>query len=115
MRRAVVARQRELASQWGGLVAEGRDTTTVVFPQSEHKFFLVASPAVRARRRALQVGEPEREAEILAEIQRRDELDSTRAHSPLTRAEGAILVDGDALDAEEVVATILAHVRGEAS
>jgi len=115
VRRTVVARQREMASSWGGLVAEGRDTTTVVFPESEHKFFLVATPSVRARRRALQLGAPEREAEILAEIQRRDELDSTRAHSPLIRAEGAVLIDGDRLDAEGVVRVVLEHVQGERS
>ena len=58
VREAIVARQRELAQELGGVVAEGRDTTTVVFPRAEHKFFLVASPEERARRRTLQEAYP---------------------------------------------------------
>ncbi len=115
VRQAVVARQRELARALGGAVAEGRDTTTVVFPEAPHKFFLVASPRERARRRARQEGhgdEPAAVDEIQADIERRDRLDTTRAHSPLARAPDAVVIDADDLGVEEVVERILAHVRG---
>jgi cytidylate kinase len=112
VRQVIVARQRELARERGGLVAEGRDTTTVVFPEADHKFFLIASPAERARRRALQEGTPERAAEIRADIERRDRLDTTRAHAPLVQAPDAMRIDADGLGAEDVVARVLARVRG---
>ena len=114
VREAIVARQRELAAQLPGIVAEGRDTTTVVFPEADHKFFLDASPEERARRRARQGG---REAErgaleaILADIARRDRLDATRAHSPLVQAPDAVRIEADERSADEVVALILARVR----
>jgi cytidylate kinase len=111
VRAAVVAEQRAIAERLGGVVAEGRDTTTVVFPQAEHKFFLNASQEERARRRALQEGTPERYAEILADIARRDRLDTTRAHSPLAKAPDALEIDADRLSVEDVVARILDEVR----
>ena len=111
VREAVVARQRELARRPPGVVAEGRDTTTVVFADADHKFFLNASPEERARRRALQEGSPERVAAILADIRRRDDSDSTRAHSPLVQAPDAVLIDASALSVDQVVARILDHVR----
>ena len=114
VREAIVAEQRAIAHRRGGVVAEGRDTTTVVFPEADFKFFLHASPAVRARRRARQEDAPEREREILLDIERRDRLDRTRAHSPLVKAPDAIEIDADRLDAEEVVHAILAHVRAAA-
>jgi len=110
VREAVVARQREIGHSASGLVVEGRDTTTVVFPEAEHKFFLVASPGERARRRAVQEG---REAELEAiqrDIERRDQLDTTRAHAPLRQAEDALLIDTDGKGIEAVVAEILSHV-----
>jgi cytidylate kinase len=111
VREAVVADQRALASRLPGVVAEGRDTTTVVFPEADHKFFLSASKEERARRRALQEGAPECVPEILADIDRRDRLDRTRACSPLVQAPDAIPIDADRLSVEEVVDAILAHVR----
>jgi len=114
VRQAIVAEQRAIAERMGGVVAEGRDTTTVVFPRADFKFFLHASPAERARRRALQEGTPERAREIQADIERRDRLDRTRACSPLVKAPDAIEIDADAMDVEEVVAAVLAHVRGGA-
>ena len=93
VRTAIVARQRELAARPPGVVAEGRDTTTVVFPAADLKVFLTASPAERARRRAEQEGTPERAAAIERDLERRDHLDSTRAHSPLVRADDAVCVD----------------------
>src|SRR5688572_17068561 len=111
VREEVVRDQRALAARHGGVVAEGRDTTTVVFPDAEHKFFLIASSAERARRRALELGQPERVAEIQREIEARDTLDSTRAHSPLVRAPDVIVIDTDGLGAAQVAERILAHVR----
>jgi cytidylate kinase len=112
VRAAVVARQRALAEEHGGLIAEGRDTTTVVFPDARYKFYLTASPAERAHRRALQENALGRLEEIRAEIERRDRLDSSRAHSPLRASADAIHIETDGLAPEEVVARLLAHVRG---
>ena len=95
----------------GGVVAEGRDTTTVVFPDADYKFFLNASSRVRAQRRALQENATERLEEIQADIDRRDRLDTTRAHSPLVLAEDAVEIDADGLSADEVVERILAVIR----
>ena len=111
VRGRVVERQRHLAASWGGLVAEGRDTTTVVFPQATHKFFLIASAHERARRRALEIGEPQRADAIQAEIEHRDALDTSRAHSPLRCPPDAIVVDTSGLDAREVADVILGHVQ----
>jgi len=110
VRRAVVAKQRALAAS-RGLVAEGRDTTTVVFPQADHKFFLTASESERARRRARELGQEGRLTAVRAELERRDRLDSSRAHSPLVRAPDAVLVETDGLSIGEVVERILALVR----
>jgi cytidylate kinase len=111
VRAAIVPLQRDEAKRRGGIVAEGRDIGSVVFPDAEFKFFLAASPEVRARRRAEEEHALERLPEILSDMKRRDRLDSTRADSPLVRARDAILVDTDALDARAVAAKILAHVR----
>ncbi len=110
VRRAVVARQRALASG-AGLVAEGRDTTTVVFPGADHKFFLTASPPERARRRARQLDRPADVAGILEGIEQRDGLDSSRAHSPLLQAPDAVVIETDGLDLSQVVERVLAEVR----
>ncbi len=110
VREAIVTQQRRIASALAGVVAEGRDTTTVVFPDADHKFFLDATCEERARRRALQESAPERYEVILADIIRRDRLDTTRAHSPLTRAPDAQLIDADGKGVEDVVREILAHV-----
>jgi len=114
VRAAVVARQRALAQRARGVVAEGRDTTTVVFPDADHKFFLNATSHERARRRALQEGRPGEAAEIERQIAERDRRDSTRAVSPLRQAADAIVVDTDGLTVEEVVARLLGAVRGGA-
>jgi cytidylate kinase len=108
VRRAIVSAQRALAARQS-LVAEGRDTTTVVFPAADHKFFLTASESERARRRERELGEEHRV--VQGEIERRDRLDSTRAHSPLVRAPDAELVDTDGLGVAQVVERILELVR----
>ena len=118
VRRAVVPKQRRIAtdgtSAGGGVVAEGRDTTTVVFPEADHKFFLIASLSERARRRARQEDPPQPVAEVQAEIERRDHLDSTRAHSPLVLAADAEQIDTEGLSVEQVVQLILGRLGGGA-
>lgn len=111
VRRAIVPQQRAEAQRRGGLVAEGRDMGSVVFPEADFKFFLTASAAQRAQRRARELGQIERLAEILADIQLRDHLDSSRKDSPLVCASDALKVDTDKLDAAGVVAALLARVR----
>jgi cytidylate kinase len=113
VREAIVSQQRAIGERLKNVVAEGRDTTTVVFPEAEHKFFLVASPGERARRRARQEGTPERVEVILHDIERRDRLDATRAHSPLLQAPDALLIEADDLTIAEVVGQVLSRIRGE--
>jgi cytidylate kinase len=107
VRDPIVALQRSLAERWGGLVAEGRDMTTVVFPEARHRFFLKASSSERARRRALELGTPEDVERIREEIERRDLLDSTRAVSPLHVGPGVREIDTDGKSAEEVLALLV--------
>ena len=113
VRAAVVARQRAIAEQHSGLVAEGRDTTTVVFPEATHKFFLEASPKERALRRARQEGALDRLEAIQADLERRDRHDSSRKHAPLRAAPDARRIDTEGLGPDEVLARLLAHVREE--
>jgi len=110
VRRVMVAKQREIAQQVDGLVAEGRDTTTVVFPDAILKIFLTASQQERARRRQAQLREQGIEMpfeEVLHEIQERDERDSTRADSPLLQAPDAIRIDNDHLTKEQTLQRVL--------
>jgi len=111
VRAAMVAEQREIAARSRGVVAEGRDTTTVVFPDARCRFYLDATPRERARRRAEQLGIPERASEIEAAIAERDRLDSTREDSPLRLGSGVRRVDTEGLSIEEVVAVLLAAIR----
>ncbi len=113
VRAALLDLQRRLGAQ-GGVVAEGRDIGTVVFPDAGAKFFLTASPEVRARRRFEELraaGKPVDEAATLKEILERDERDSTRAAAPLKQADDAVLVDSSGVAADEVVSRMEAEVR----
>jgi cytidylate kinase len=111
VRRAMVAEQRRLLAR-GDWVVEGRDIGTVVVPDAELKVFLTADAAERARRRARELGaDPEA---VLAELRVRDERDSTREHSPLRPAPGAVVLDGTGLTVDEVVQRIVDLVRGSA-
>ena len=97
--------QRKQAAK-GNLIAEGRDTGTVVFPQAERKFFLTATPDVRARRRFLEMQSQGIEAqieEVLAELEERDHRDSSRSIAPLMPAPDAIAIDSSQMRSEEVV------------
>jgi len=111
VRHAIVPQQRAEAVRRGGIVAEGRDMGSVVFPEADFKFFLTASAEERARRRARELGQDERVGEILADIQLRDHLDSSRKDSPLVCASDAQRLDTDKLDAAGVVRALLAIVR----
>jgi cytidylate kinase len=113
VRAALLDLQRRLGAD-GGVVVEGRDVGTVVFPSAEAKFFLTASAEERARRRTAELraaGRPVDEAATLAEIRARDERDSSRAAAPLRQADDAVLVDSSDLTADEVVARLLAAVQ----
>ena len=117
VRRVLVAQQQRAGAQ-GGVVMEGRDIGSVVFPNAELKIFLVASPEVRARRRWLehqQKGDAVSLERTLEEVRERDRRDSERAASPLVRAADAVLVDNTAMDAEETARLIvlLAEARME--
>lgn len=111
VREAMVAQQRALGES-GDVVAEGRDIGTVVFPDAEVKVFLTANPEERAHRRALQrdIDDPDKEAEILSDLKRRDEADSTREVAPLRPAEDATHIDSSSMTIEEEVAQIAALI-----
>ncbi len=114
VRRVIVPMQREEARRRGGVVAEGRDVGSVVFPAADFKFYLDASPEVRAERRAREIGRPDLYGELLLAMRERDRLDMTRADSPLVRAEDAILVEADGLDVAGVVKVMLGRVKARA-
>jgi cytidylate kinase len=116
VRAALLDRQRAFAQE-PGLVADGRDMGTVVFPQAEVKIFLTASAEERARRRVLQLqesGENPDEAAILADIRSRDERDSKRSAAPLVPADDALILDSTDLSIEQVLNKILEQVAQHA-
>jgi cytidylate kinase len=94
--------QRELIGD-GGVVVEGRDIGSVVWPGARPKIYLTASAETRARRRAGELGAASDLATVAADIARRDRLDSSRAASPLARAEDAVEIDTTYLDIDQVV------------
>lgn len=113
VREALVAKQREMARE-GGVVLEGRDTGTVVFPDAEAKFFLDAAAAVRALRRYIELPSPAAQSfeEVLRDVLRRDVQDSTREHSPLRVADGAAYIDTTTMTVDEVVGEMLRGLPG---
>lgn len=109
VREALLQRQRAFLEA-PGLVADGRDMGTVVFPQAQLKIFLTASAEERARRRYLQLkgkGMEADQASLLQEIQERDERDSQRSVAPLKPASDAIVLDSTSLSIDEVQEKIL--------
>ena len=108
VREWMVAQQRALGTA-GGVVMEGRDIGTAVFPDAEVKIFLDAAPEIRGNRRFRQVASSEHEvapvteASILAEMKARDERDRTRAQSPLQPAKDAVLLDSTGMSLDEVL------------
>lgn len=116
VREALLERQRELARA-PGLVADGRDMGTAVFPDAPLKIFLTASAEARAKRRQSQLqaqGESVSLPRLLEAIQERDARDSSRSVSPLVAAEDAVTIDSTALSIDEVLANVcaLASERG---
>jgi cytidylate kinase len=114
VRAGILDLQRRLAGD-GGVVAEGRDLGTVVFPDAEVKFFLTADLESRAERRALELrgrGEEVDSGEIRREIDRRDRRDSERTAAPLRCPDDAVRVDTSRLSAEAVVDRLAAVVSG---
>jgi len=113
VRRALVKRQRQMAEK-GNVVAEGRDTTSVVFPDADLKVYLDASLEERARRRMIELSRQglgsslEEQCKLLAA---RDKYDSGRSHSPLTKTRDAVLVDTSHLNIEEQVEKIVRLIK----
>ncbi|MCK9555754.1 (d)CMP kinase [bacterium] len=115
VRKAMVALQRKMGEK-GGVVLEGRDIGTVVFPDAEFKFYLDAGIEERAKRRYNQLKEKgeERNLDTLArEIEKRDNQDSTRKTSPLRKAEDAVYVDTTGMTIGQVIDRISSHIRGK--
>ncbi len=106
VRKELVERQRAWVAERGGGVVEGRDIGSVVFPDARLKVYLTASPEVRARRRAGEIGDADVEW-VAADIRRRDDADSGRVASPLVAADGSVTIDTSDLDIDEVVAVIV--------
>jgi cytidylate kinase len=110
--RAALLELQQRIGRDGGVVAEGRDVGTVVFPQAEAKVFLTASPEERARRRCDELRAAGQEADYgstLEDIRIRDDRDSNRPIAPLKQAADAILVDSSTMTLDEVVDTIARH------
>ncbi len=115
IREWMVARQQEMGAA-GGVVMEGRDIGTKVFPNADVKIFLDADPVVREQRRLLQRGLPQTAAaEVAAELRDRDRRDRTRAASPLEPAPDATILDSTALSEDEVLARAEELVRQKLS
>ena len=114
--REVLVSEQQLAGQGGGVVMEGRDIGTVVFPRAELKIFLDASPETRAQRRwkeHQEKGDDMTLLEVLHEVRERDKRDRERKVSPLVRAKDAVLLDNTAMGIDETARLIvfLAHER----
>jgi CMP/dCMP kinase len=113
VRARLVGLQRQMAEGPGSVVVEGRDIGTVVLPDAPVKIFLTASAETRARRRNdqnVEAGLADDYAGVLADVRRRDHLDSTRAVSPLRAASDAVVVDTSDMTQDEVIAHLLVLV-----
>lgn len=113
VREWMLDKQRSLA-KLGLIVMEGRDIGTVIFPGSKNKFFLTASPMVRAKRRLAQSGETADGSTIESvarEIEERDRIDTTRKTAPLRKADDALLIDSSDMTIGEVVNKIISCVK----
>jgi cytidylate kinase len=113
VRQALLDLQRQ-AGRDGGVVLEGRDIGTVVFPDAEVKFFLTARPEERARRRHAELvakGQGESLEKTLEEVRRRDDQDTLRPVAPLRQADDAVVVDSTGRSVDEIVAEMAARVQ----
>ena len=115
--RAHLRKLQRAAGETGGVVIEGRDIGTAIFPDAEFKFFLTAGLRVRAARRFAELaarGVTMTEAEVLAQLEERDRRDQQREMAPLRQASDAILIDSSELDVEQVVRAMLERVLRQA-
>ena len=113
--RAFLVAQQQAMGEKKGIVMDGRDIGTVVFPKAELKLFLTASPEVRAKRRYLELqtkGENPIWEDVLADVNDRDYRDTHRAESPLRQAEDAVVVDNGEMTREEQMQYIIEVFRG---
>ncbi len=113
VREAMGQLQKSMGEQ-GGVVLEGRDIGTVVFPQAEVKFFLLASAAERGRRRFEELRAKGLKVDLqqtIAEVEERDDADSNRQHAPLVQAEDALAIDTTAMTIEQVLEEMLRIVN----
>ena len=113
VRNALLAYQRAFARRKPGVVLDGRDIGTVICPEADVKLFVTATPEERARRRFLELkaaGMAIGEAEVLADIRRRDERDKNRAAAPLRQAEDAYLLDTTNLDIDAAFKAAIALI-----
>ena len=113
--RAFLVAQQQAMGEKKGIVMDGRDIGTVVFPKAELKLFLTASPEVRAKRRHLELqtkGENPIWEDVLADVNDRDYRDTHRAESPLRQAEDAVVVDNGEMTREEQMQYIIEVFRG---
>lgn len=109
VRRFLVKQQQELGKE-KGVVMDGRDIGTVVFPDAELKLFMTAEPEIRAERRLKELlakGTPMTFGEVFSNLAERDRIDSTREDSPLRQAEDALVIDNSHLDPQEQLALAL--------
>ncbi len=115
LRSALVTRQREIAAR-GGIIMAGRDIGTVILPAAPVKIYLDASAEERAKRRAVQrkTTDTLEEDQILAELRRRDDIDTTRETAPLRTAPDAVIVRTDGNSFEETVAAVVRTIRDAA-
>lgn len=112
VRKITLQNQRQIGSA-SSLVADGRDLGTIIFPHAKFKFFLDATPEVRAERRALQLeekGVKVERAELCQEIRQRDQMDRGRAIAPLVPAKDAFIIDTSHMDIRQVMDAMLAHM-----
>ena len=113
LRKVLLVKQRQFQKP-PGLVADGRDMGTVVFPDAPFKVFLTADPEERAKRRLKQLqvgGNTGNISHTLAEVQKRDERDKNRAHSPLKPAKDALIIDTTNLTIDEVISKVMAIIE----
>ncbi|MCS5590962.1 MAG: (d)CMP kinase [Gammaproteobacteria bacterium] len=112
--RAALLKKQQQFEQAPGLVADGRDMGTVVFPNAIYKIYLTASAEERAQRRLKQLQnsvDAGNISQILAEVKKRDERDANRKHSPLTPAKDALIIDTTCLTIDEVITRVMALVE----
>ena len=113
VRELLVEKQREMAKE-GGVIMDGRDIGSVVFPHAEVKFFMTARPEVRAQRRykeLIEKGEQVTYEEVEANVRKRDYIDEHRETSPLVRTSDAVLIDNGDMTVEEEVEEMLKIIR----